>query len=448
MKLNNKGFAITSFLYSIFAIFLVILSLLIISMTNSKITLDKIKDNVKDSLDDAGTVSGTYEKLFNYTGNYQTFTAPYTGWYKMELWGAQGAASVGKGAYVSGKIYLNANEILYVYAGEGLNNTSNDTSFNGGTGDNGGVPGGGATDIRLLGGIWNNATGLKSRIIIAAGSGSGSGNSSATLGAGGTLIGSSGGGTQGGTQLTYGAVQNAAYAVSSFGIANGGCSGGNGYYPGGGANCIDGAGGGSSFISGYAGVNAITSSSSLTPTYNTIHYSGKYFIDGYMESSVNAGNGYAKITYLSSTKSARNNTNLDNVRYIKDCINGNDVNSSNHWVELQAIKDGINVAKNTVVTSDGAIVTSYGTGTLDTIVDGDITSVNYSDLGANGLTCITVDLGKEYDLDEIAVWHYWAIGMIYNNNVTYVSDDNISWTEVINNGNQAETPNGKRVSAY
>ncbi|MEG1647488.1 MAG: DUF5011 domain-containing protein, partial [Bacilli bacterium] len=28
--------------------------------------------------------------VYNYTGNYQTFVAPYTGWYKIELWGAGG----------------------------------------------------------------------------------------------------------------------------------------------------------------------------------------------------------------------------------------------------------------------------------------------------------------------------------------------------------------------
>ena len=53
MKLNNKGFAITGFLYSIFAIFLVILSMLIISMTSSKLTLDKVKKNVSIKLYDS-----------------------------------------------------------------------------------------------------------------------------------------------------------------------------------------------------------------------------------------------------------------------------------------------------------------------------------------------------------------------------------------------------------
>lgn len=40
-----------------------------------------------------------------------------------------------------------------------------------------------------------------------------------------------------------------------------------------------------------------------------------------MEAGVNSGNGKAKIT-LTSTKE-RVNTKLNNVRYIRDCINGN-----------------------------------------------------------------------------------------------------------------------------
>ncbi|MDO5151335.1 MAG: glycine-rich protein, partial [Oscillospiraceae bacterium] len=82
------------------------------------------------------------EYTYSYTGQYQTFVAPATGFYKIELWGAQGGNSVGNnsracsygrgnaygggcggfGAYTSGVIKLNKGETLYVYVGQrGLN---------------------------------------------------------------------------------------------------------------------------------------------------------------------------------------------------------------------------------------------------------------------------------------------------------------------------------------
>lgn len=382
---------------------------------------------------------------YTYTGGVQTFTPEVSGWYNVELWGAQGAAAASKGAYASGKLYLTPSDTIYVYVGEGLKAVTNTTSYNGGTGNSGGTPGGGATDIRLIGGDWFNDTGLKSRIMVAAGSGSGSGNSNTTLGAGGTLIGNSGNGTVGGTQLTFGAVQSASYTVSSFGIANGGCAGGNGYYPGGGATCSSGAGGGSSFISGFAGVNAITSSSSLTPTYNTIHYSGKYFYTGKMTAGVNAGNGKARIRLLTTASTLpRIVPYLNNVRYIKDCINGSTANTNNHWVELQAIVNGVNVAKGKTVTGTIAENATYP---YSRLTDGDITSTNYAQASTTGLQCLTVDLGASYNIDEIAVWHYYVDGRTYYSNVTYVSSDNSNFTPIIYK-QEAETPFGKRINAY
>lgn len=378
---------------------------------------------------------------YAFTDNYETYVVPATGYYEIELWGAQGAASTSKGAYTKGIIKLKKDETLYVYVGESDTGATNDTNFNGGTADSGGSNGGGATDIRLIGGPWNNAESINSRIMVAGGSGSGPGNNSLTKGAGGTLIGLSSG-TQGGTQTTFG---TSSYTASSFGIANGGCSGGNGYYPGGGAKCASGAGGGSSFISGYAGVNAITSQTDRTHTNNTLHYSNKYFINGTMESGVNEGAGKAKITYVGA-QYLRKNTKLDNVRYIKDCINGNTNNSSNHWVELQAIYAGKNVAYGKTVTGTVAQSGSYP---YSRITDGNITTSEYAQAGSTGLQCLTIDLEKTYNLDEVSVWHYYEDSRSYKSHSLYVSNDNTTFTTLIDNvSGVVETPNGIRISAY
>ena len=60
------------------------------------------------------------------------------------------------GGYTSGKILLEKGTRFYVYVGQGLG-CRNCSSFNGTTqSTGGGNAGGGATDIRLLSGNWNN----------------------------------------------------------------------------------------------------------------------------------------------------------------------------------------------------------------------------------------------------------------------------------------------------
>jgi len=54
-------------------------------------------------------------ETFNYTGSVQSFTAPTTGVYTLEAWGAQGGNDPqspgtifgGRGGYASGEVYLN-----------------------------------------------------------------------------------------------------------------------------------------------------------------------------------------------------------------------------------------------------------------------------------------------------------------------------------------------------
>ena len=446
--------------------------------------------NISDEKENIGEiVNKLYVPLFNkvqdftYTGSEQTYIVPADGYYKIEAWGAQGGNVVtysgGKGAYTSGYIYLNKNEKLYVYVGSHPEDLQTAGGYNGGgsitSGQQGyGNGGGGATDIRLTGGEWDNDTGLNSRIMVAAGGGSGNkrgeGYGEGAGGAGGTIYGGNGysfnatngygyGKSQGGTQTSGGIYSfttenGGTYVSGSFGKGGGTetvtielsqSGGGGGYY--GGSHCgHGGAAGGSSFISGYSGVNAITSASNRTPTNNTLHYSEKYFIDSNMEEDTNEGNGKAKITYISKEKPERKNKKLNGVRYIQDCTNGNSINIGSHWVELQAIYQGKNVAKGKTITAVSNVGTSYGTGTITSIVDGDIDSSQYSEFGESR-QCITVDLGQTYDLDEITTWHYWIDKRTYYKHTTFVSQDNANWIN-ITQPTIEESNNGDRISAY
>ncbi len=422
------------------------------------------------------------------TSGYTIFIAPMTGYYKVELWGAQGGNALlnaatggkgGKGAYTSGYIYLTQNDKLYMYVGgKGGDGTTALTAatagYNGGgTGDHdnsdnevaGG--GGGATDIRYFGSTipsssdlaWNSTLGLNSRIMVAAGGGGGN-DSKAGL-PGGTLTNSKIN-AEGYTAPLY--TQTTQTTGYSFGIGENGTRSTTNYPPSGGGGGYYGGysqqssseyfllgGGGSSYISGYAGVNSITSSTSRTHTNNTKHYNNKYFINGRMVEGIKEGDGKAKITFISKTLPTRTKTSLNNVRYVKDCINGSSANTSNHWVELQAIQNGVNLAKGKTVTTTASVTNSTTHATtylVDGIIDNTTGTSGYVDTATGaGNQCVTVDLGAAYNLDEIAVWHYYLDGRTYNSNVTSVSSNNSTWTTVMNT-TAAETANGKRVSAW
>ena len=307
--------------------------------------------------------------IFEFKGQEQVFTAPKTGVYKIELWGASGGDvdiyQGGRGGYTEGIISLQANDKLYIYVGgQGSNTVAG--GYNGG-GDlsdiyqpkYGGSSGGGATDVRLTGGEWNNFEGLKSRTMVAAGGGGannrnrvdtvqywyGAGNG----GYGGGLTGGKGESinhTNPETELAYGwsdsyggsqtkgglyhwnkgnndKSSNDLYVKFGYSIS-GQSTGGGGYYAGA-SGSHSGAGGGSSYISGHVGCVAIKEDSiednvqpkaGCTEETKNIecskHYSNKIFTETIMKAGNelmpthdgnnlmlgNTGNGYAKITLI------------------------------------------------------------------------------------------------------------------------------------------------------
>ena len=297
-------------------------------------------------------------RYFTCTQTPQTYVLPISGTYRMDCWGASGGNSYrvytgtaptgGRGAYVSGAITLGTGTLsqIYVYVGYGgvTGDAATAVTFNGGGGGSSGsesttnTRGGGATDFRLVGGAWNDAIGLRSRIIVAGG-GSGAENYGTTSnhtwpvalsgcgGAAGGLEGYSGstsydlsrhsnnnmatykteagGGTQtaGGTRWYLASAGDpnrfmpsdwrncvtglfgCGGSASSVGYVQGGsryvCGGGGGYYGGASGSIISHAvasgGGGSSFISGHEGCDAIQDATGEVHTGQPNHYSGCIF---------------------------------------------------------------------------------------------------------------------------------------------------------------------------
>lgn len=73
-------------------------------------------DNYETELPPGSIAIGT-EFIYDYLDEEQTFTAPESGIYQLEAFGAQGEENGGKGGYVSGILYLEKDEILNLRTG-------------------------------------------------------------------------------------------------------------------------------------------------------------------------------------------------------------------------------------------------------------------------------------------------------------------------------------------
>lgn len=260
---------------------------------------------------------------YDYHGGVQTFTAPVSGIYKLEVWGAQGGSSNsandtgGKGGYAAGQIELSKDDVLNVYVGgQGNYPEFSNAGWNGGgqggQGSTLGSGGGGATDIRFKGAE------LSDRVIVAGGGGgSGSYNNStykSVGGAGGGSYGSVGssaaasynGGA--GSPTTGGAVPSYNTSITTAAgagvLGNGGKGGvysstygagggGGGYFGGAGGVRYGTGGGGSGFCS--------TKLDECITVVGTAQFNN---VAGTGRETGHVGHGAAKITLVSITNAS------------------------------------------------------------------------------------------------------------------------------------------------
>ena len=289
-----------------------------------------------------------FNGIYDYSSGVQTVPIEVSGYYYLQVWGAQGGsyneeiAPGGNGGYSKGYIYLNAGDTLYINTGgKGGYGTSNSSTTTSGGGVNGGGSagyrggaGGGATDIRI------NQNDLYSRVIVAGGGGGSFYQSSSIYalgGGGGGVTGVAGEhynssyayySGKGGTQTAGGsggtAEEKAYYGnVGVFGIggntgtryqstsiySNG--AGGGGWYGGGAAghyngetnNRYAGGGGGSGYVYTESTASSYPNGCLLNDSYyltNASTHAGNTAFEsttGGTETG-HEGNGYAKVTYV------------------------------------------------------------------------------------------------------------------------------------------------------
>ena len=434
-RINNKGFAISTLIYGLSIMGIMIVAILMATMTQTRSNNSSLAKSIEEDLNRFSRTETSFKPA---TGNItaQEYIVPESGWYKIELWGTQGKGNGGKGAYTSGVIELTEGEVLYFYVGKHSNSV-----------------GGYATEVRVIDGSYTDPYSYETRIMVAAGGGN---NSTAW---GGTMQGynanmnsyggfiksqgndkdfsllpttASGNNTNGslvGFNKTYAASGLTYPAVNSDILSPSGSSG-DGFVPSNDSNI-----GGVSFIAGYAGGVGISkgkikanpkveyyehkyseSEAVGSDTYSTTKLGEYYFRDGIMLPGVHTGEGYARIERVrpkneDSQTLIRKNTKLNGVRYVRDCTDEPGVT----WSKIIATVNGIAYGGNPSVSG----------------------------------TCATVDLGASRNVDEIAVFHGTS-GKDYSKDKIQVSSNGSSWTYIKNsNGlSETETVNGYRVSAY
>ena len=444
--MNNKGFAITTVIYGLSILGILLIIIIMGNLSNTRSNIKTLSKDIDNELNYYSRASISYS--YTDENDLQQFEVPVgqSGWYRFELWGASGnGVNGGKGAYTTGIIKLTEGDLLYIKVGK---------SSTGKAGE--------STDVRIV--ADNEDLGLLSRIMVAAGGGIEPGSDGGTLCGYNQNMNSSGGMIKDDYHLDTSRSFNyigTLYPSTSpetvddcvVGSTNGRTKtkdtdaslSGDGYYI---SNSADANNyGGSSYISGYAGVLPITnvkkpSTGGPSENYRSTYINqydvgpdgeitgdgnnyGQYvFKDGLMIPGVRSGDGLARIEKLSISNDdsvLKNKEYFYNIKSIKDC-------SSTGLKDLEVIKDGI--AANFSVTS----TTTDGSGR---------TCVTYTNSSSSG--------SDEY-YDEIALWHNsWdnigstAVTISYSpkGQPTLTRTTTLNLTDA-----GTETIDGYRISAY
>lgn len=112
-------------------------------------------------------------------------------------------------------------------------------------------------------------------------------------------------------------------------------------------------------------------------------------------------------------------------RYIRVWSNGSSINEFNHVVEVKAY--GTKTVDDPWQLNNAALYKTVSSSTKlqnsALCVDGRIDKDKYTKLVDKGLQSLTVDLGQNYDLYKIKLWHYYNDKRMYNDVIIQVSSD-------------------------
>ena len=151
--MNNKGFAITTVIYGLSILGILLVVIIMGSLSTTRSNMKALSRDIDKELSFYSKASISYS--YKGDGELQQFEVPVgqSGWYRIELWGASGnGVNGGKGAYTTGIIKLTEGDLLFVKVGGTASGKV-----------------GGSTDVRIV--EDNDTFGLMSRIMVAGGGG-------------------------------------------------------------------------------------------------------------------------------------------------------------------------------------------------------------------------------------------------------------------------------------
>ena len=140
------------------------------------------------------------------------------------------------------------------------------------------------------------------------------------------------------------------------------------------------------------------------------------------------------------------------IRYIRDWLNGNNLDTQNRWAEINVMSNNENIASGIIPVCKNEEENNVSVSYLERYTDGDTSKYIES---TSGWKCLQLDLGQvRNDVDYITVWHEYpltsdpsSVSKIFNHRLQVSSDGKVWFTlydsRYQQSGGYKETPNGK-----
>lgn len=140
------------------------------------------------------------------------------------------------------------------------------------------------------------------------------------------------------------------------------------------------------------------------------------------------------------------------IRYIRDWLNGSNLDTQNRWAEINVMSNNENIASGIVPVCKNEEENNVSASYLERYTDGDTSKYIES---TSGWKCLQLDLGQvRNDVDYITVWHEYpltsdpsSVSKIFNHRLQVSSDGKVWFTlydsRYQQSGGYKETPNGK-----
>jgi len=111
-----------------------------------------------------------------------------------------------------------------------------------------------------------------------------------------------------------------------------------------------------------------------------------------------------------------------NARYVRFYSNGSNMNSNNHYVEIEIYGNPASAASN--LAAGKSLTSSVNFANLSRVTDGNRSTASYVDCyPAAGLQWVQVDLGAAKSISSISLWHYFGDTRKYHDVIIQVSND-------------------------